>query len=103
MAQVDMLSSEEQVILLWIAQLEIGPLAPNDVALVDRPALDRVSAVVDQLVRRGLLGRNLIHSFVYGTGPHGLSAYLTDQGVQAVIELWDRRSPWEPPRSPLLQ
>jgi hypothetical protein len=99
MSQVDMLSSEEQSILLWIAESEAGLIESNDPILVDRPAFDWVSTVIDQLVRRRLLGRDFIKSVGNGSGPHGLSAYLTDQGAQVVAELWRRRHPLMAPET----
>ena len=82
------LSVEEQDILLWVAESETGLLEPVTIALADWPAFN---TVVNRLVSRGLLDRDVIGSVEDVSVPYGLHVYLTDNGVQVVAELWLRR------------
>jgi len=102
MSHPEILNREEQDILLWVAESEIGTFEPTNVTVADRPAFDWVSAVVDQLVKRGLLGRDFIGSVGDDTSLHGLCVYLTDRGAQAVVDLWRQRCSQQAPGVPPL-
>jgi hypothetical protein len=86
-ADVDMLSLQEQNILLWLAEAEIGVAEPLAVAVADLPAR-LMGAAVDHLVRSGLLRRELT---VLDHNGSSLSVALTGEGAQVVVELWRRR------------
>jgi hypothetical protein len=86
-ADVDMLSLQEQNILLWVAEAEIGVAEPLAVPVADLPA-GLVDAVIDRLVRAGFLRRELT---VLDHNDSSRRVALTGEGAQVVVELWRRR------------
>jgi hypothetical protein len=86
-ADVDMLSLQEQNILLWVAEAEIGVAEPLAVPVADLPS-GLMAAAVDRLVHYGLLSREWT---LLDRDHSSLCASLTGQGAQVVVELWRQR------------
>jgi hypothetical protein len=84
---IDILSLQEQNILSWVAEAEIGLAEPLPAPLADSPS-EQVNAAVDRLARYGLLSPA---STLPDREHTSLCPSLIDQGVQVVVELWRRR------------
>jgi hypothetical protein len=89
-----MLSLQEQNILLWLAEAEIGVAEPLALPVADLPTR-LMTAAIDHLVRTGLLRRELT---VLAHNDSSQRVSLTGEGAQIVVELWRRRRFQELPR-----
>jgi hypothetical protein len=88
MLDPDMLSVEEWLVLLWMADSGICPVEFAWAPPADHLGMD---AVIDQLVNRGLLDREFMRPVNDCSGLFFTSAHLTTLGVQVVTELRRRQ------------